>query len=560
MWHKVADVDALADGRVMTVTAGRVSLALTRFNDRYGALDNHCPHQGGPLGEGSIEKGWLRCPWHGYDYDPITGTPPPGFTDAPASHPGRGARRRHLRRAAARAAARRAPISDLMVETMIAWGVTHVFGMVGHSNLGFADAMREAETRGDLTYIGIRHEGAAAFAASAYGKLTGQLAACFAIAGPGSTNLLTGSVRRQGRPRAGARDLGPGAVEGARPRRVPGSRPRRRVRRRRGLDADRAARLRPRRADEPRVQARARAARRRAPRAARRGAGAARAPTRGRAARADASPISRSRRADAPVEQAAALIAGAKRPVIVVGHGARRGIDDVVRLAERLQRADPHHVQGEGHRRRRSPARVRCARPQRHAGRVVAHERVRSADRVRRVVREPHRHRVVQADHPGRRRSRRDRSLPPRHRADARRCRRHGAPPARRRSTRAACRRVDQRADVAARCAIWHAEKERRAPTTAVAASRRRRCSTRSPAHARQRGDRGRRRQQHVLVRPLLRVQARPARADVGLPRLDRLRLPGRDGRVGRRARPARSSPSPATAASVSTSPRSPPR
>ena len=52
--------------------------------------------------------------------------------------------------------------------------------------------MRRAEERGELTYIGIRHEGAAAFAASAYGKLTGRPAACFAIAGPGSTNLLTG--------------------------------------------------------------------------------------------------------------------------------------------------------------------------------------------------------------------------------------------------------------------------------------------------------------------------------------------------------------------------------
>jgi len=64
--------------------------------------------------------------------------------------------------------------------------------MVGHSNLGFADAMRRAEERGQLTYTGIRHEGAASFAASAYGKLTGRPAACFAIAGPGSTNLLTG--------------------------------------------------------------------------------------------------------------------------------------------------------------------------------------------------------------------------------------------------------------------------------------------------------------------------------------------------------------------------------
>src|SRR5215216_6938318 len=60
----------------MTVTAGRTSLALTHFNGTFGALDNHCPHQGGPLGEGSIEKGLLRCPWHGYDYDPVTGAPP----------------------------------------------------------------------------------------------------------------------------------------------------------------------------------------------------------------------------------------------------------------------------------------------------------------------------------------------------------------------------------------------------------------------------------------------------------------------------------------------------
>ncbi len=98
-WIRVAGRDDLPEGRVMTVTAGHRSLALTHWQGSYGALDNRCPHQGGPLGEGSIEKGWLRCPWHGYDYDPLTGTPPPGFSDAPACVPGRGARRRRLRRA-----------------------------------------------------------------------------------------------------------------------------------------------------------------------------------------------------------------------------------------------------------------------------------------------------------------------------------------------------------------------------------------------------------------------------------------------------------------------------
>ncbi len=190
-WHKALDRDALPEGRVTTVTIGRRTLAVTHYDGGYGALDNRCPHQGGPLGEGAIEKGWLRCPWHGYDYSPCDGTPPPPFSDAPQAY------RTEVRDDGVYVALpelepRTRTVSDVMVETMLNWGVTHVFGMVGHSNLGLADAFRVAEERGDLTYIGIRHEGAAAFAAAAYGKLTGRLGACFGIAGPGSTNLLTG--------------------------------------------------------------------------------------------------------------------------------------------------------------------------------------------------------------------------------------------------------------------------------------------------------------------------------------------------------------------------------
>ena len=190
-WHKVAEVDGLDDGRVRAVTVDRRTVALCRVGQRYGALDNRCPHQGGPLGEGSIENGWLRCPWHGYDYDPITGRPPEGSSDSVTTYPvevrddGVYVELPH-RHAEVRT------VSDSIVETLVAWGITHVFGMVGHSNLGLADALRRAERRGDIMYIGIRHEGAASFAASAYAKLTGRPAACIAIAGPGSTNLLTG--------------------------------------------------------------------------------------------------------------------------------------------------------------------------------------------------------------------------------------------------------------------------------------------------------------------------------------------------------------------------------
>ena len=190
-WHVVSPVDVPEEGRVRSVTIDGRSIALTRCGRTLGALENRCPHQGGPLGEGSIEKGLLRCPWHGYDYDPLTGMAPGDFGDTVAAFDIEEREDGVYVRVPEPTQVPRT-VADVLVETLVEHGVTAVFGMVGHSNLGFADALRRAEERGDLTFIGIRHEGAAAFAASAYGKLTGRPAACFAIAGPGSTNLLTG--------------------------------------------------------------------------------------------------------------------------------------------------------------------------------------------------------------------------------------------------------------------------------------------------------------------------------------------------------------------------------
>ena len=108
------------------------------------------PHQGGPLGEGSIENGWLRCPWHGYDYDPLTGRPPEGFSDGAAPYEvADRADGVYVRIPAP--APRVRTVADVLVETLVAFGITHVFGMVGHSNLGFADAMRRADRDCELT-------------------------------------------------------------------------------------------------------------------------------------------------------------------------------------------------------------------------------------------------------------------------------------------------------------------------------------------------------------------------------------------------------------------------
>jgi nitrite reductase/ring-hydroxylating ferredoxin subunit len=80
LWRKVLERGELAEGRVKPVTCDHQTVCMTHIEGQYGALDNKCPHQGGPLGEGSIENGLLRCPWHGWDFDPLNGKAP-GFDD-----------------------------------------------------------------------------------------------------------------------------------------------------------------------------------------------------------------------------------------------------------------------------------------------------------------------------------------------------------------------------------------------------------------------------------------------------------------------------------------------
>ncbi|MEL7296340.1 MAG: thiamine pyrophosphate-dependent enzyme [Pseudomonadota bacterium] len=196
-WYRVATVDEVDEGRVKSVTAGTQSIALVHFDGQWAAMDNKCPHQGGPLGEGAIEKGiegkcWLRCPWHGWDFDPLTGKPPGGHEDTGQQLFEVDIRGDEIFVGVPALPSRERSVADVMAETMVNWDVRAVFGMVGHSNLGLADALRVQESKGELRYYGIRHEGAAAFACSGYGKLTGRPAAALTIAGPGATNLLTG--------------------------------------------------------------------------------------------------------------------------------------------------------------------------------------------------------------------------------------------------------------------------------------------------------------------------------------------------------------------------------
>ncbi|WP_084305248.1 thiamine pyrophosphate-dependent enzyme [Bradyrhizobium sp. ARR65] len=80
--------------------------------------------------------------------------------------------------------------ADIIVDTLVAWGATHAFGVVGDGINSVIEALRKRQDK--IRYIGVRHEEAAAFMASGFAKLTGHLGVCVGTTGPGAIHLLNG--------------------------------------------------------------------------------------------------------------------------------------------------------------------------------------------------------------------------------------------------------------------------------------------------------------------------------------------------------------------------------
>lgn len=65
-----------AYGKAKEFFGGGRALCVVNLEGEFYAMDNICPHWGGPLGRGRVENCKLRCPWHGWEFDPKTGTTP----------------------------------------------------------------------------------------------------------------------------------------------------------------------------------------------------------------------------------------------------------------------------------------------------------------------------------------------------------------------------------------------------------------------------------------------------------------------------------------------------
>ncbi|HUE71756.1 MAG TPA: Rieske 2Fe-2S domain-containing protein, partial [Pirellulaceae bacterium] len=72
--------EQIVDGQGFAAAIAGQEIALFRVGERIIAIDNACPHEGGPLSQGTIESGVVTCPWHGWTFNPCTGCSldPPG--------------------------------------------------------------------------------------------------------------------------------------------------------------------------------------------------------------------------------------------------------------------------------------------------------------------------------------------------------------------------------------------------------------------------------------------------------------------------------------------------
>jgi nitrite reductase (NADH) small subunit/3-phenylpropionate/trans-cinnamate dioxygenase ferredoxin subunit len=69
----VAKVGDIPSGTGRTVEVNGVWIALFNVEGTFYAIDNACPHAGGPLGEGKLNGTHVACPWHGWTFSVVSG-------------------------------------------------------------------------------------------------------------------------------------------------------------------------------------------------------------------------------------------------------------------------------------------------------------------------------------------------------------------------------------------------------------------------------------------------------------------------------------------------------
>ncbi len=87
-WLKLCTASDLpAEGAAKEFSVQDKTLCVAMIDGKPLALDNVCPHRGGPLAEGAIEGGKVVCPWHQWEFDLATGAATDGSDTKAIAYP-----------------------------------------------------------------------------------------------------------------------------------------------------------------------------------------------------------------------------------------------------------------------------------------------------------------------------------------------------------------------------------------------------------------------------------------------------------------------------------------
>jgi nitrite reductase (NADH) small subunit len=74
-WVRIGGVSEMpAEGTARAFELPDTTICVARIDGQLAALNNECPHHGAPLSDGAVEDGRVVCAWHGWSFDPKTGT------------------------------------------------------------------------------------------------------------------------------------------------------------------------------------------------------------------------------------------------------------------------------------------------------------------------------------------------------------------------------------------------------------------------------------------------------------------------------------------------------
>jgi nitrite reductase/ring-hydroxylating ferredoxin subunit/multimeric flavodoxin WrbA len=82
IWHRIGHVEKLKQQTLQQLEINGQRIALSYHDGQFGAISGTCLHHGGPLGEGTIQNGYVVCPWHAWMFHHVTGEARPGIPAA----------------------------------------------------------------------------------------------------------------------------------------------------------------------------------------------------------------------------------------------------------------------------------------------------------------------------------------------------------------------------------------------------------------------------------------------------------------------------------------------